>query len=174
MIKLAKEIDNQVAYWETWKDGKVLLVHEGMVGETGETKELKLKMFDRSEKIMEQLAEEKLAEGYDYLDEDELHELVLQYPYEEQQMETALEKRQQVEDLMNECLGWTGNGSCDGGDIGSGTTNIFNYVIDVEKAFKTILKELGDHNLLADVKIAFSDEEEDYVVLYPEDSDFDL
>jgi hypothetical protein len=45
---------------------------------------------------------------------------------------------------MNECLGWTGNGSCDGGDIGRGKVNIINYVIDVKKAtnhFKRATKE---------------------------------
>lgn len=174
MIKLIKEINNKMAYWEVWKDGKILTIHSGFVGKTGDTNEVKLKMFERSEKIMENLAEEKLAEGYDYLDEDELIEIVLQYPYEEQHVEKALEKRQQVEDLMNECLGWTGNGSSDGGDIGTGTTNVFNYVIDVEKALNTIIKELTEHNLLANVKIAFSDENDDYVSLYPEGSDFDI
>ncbi|MFC3209652.1 hypothetical protein [Planomicrobium okeanokoites] len=174
MIKLVKEVDNTVAYWEVWKDGKKLTVHSGFVGETGEAEEVKLKMFERAEKIMEELAEEKLAEGYDYLDEDELIELVLQYPYEEQHMEKALEKRQQVEDLMNNCLGWTGNGACDGGDIGSGTTNIFNYVIDVEKALKTILEELTEENLLANVKIAFLDEDEEYIGLYPKGTEFDI
>lgn len=174
MIKLIKEINSKMAYWEVWKDGKILTIHSGFVGETGDTEEVKLKMFERSEKIMEKLAEEKLAEGYDYLDEDELIEVVLQYPYEEQHIEKALEKRQQVEDLMNECLGWTGNGSSDGGDIGSGTTNVFNYVIDVEKALKTILEELTEHNLVANVKIAFSDENEEYVALYPEGSNFDI
>lgn len=174
MIKLIKEIDNKLAYWEVWKDGKTLTIHSGFVGETGVTENVKLKMFERSEKIMEELTEEKLAEGYHYLDEDELIELVLQYPYEEQHMEKALEKRHEIEDLMNECLGWTGNGSSDGGDIGSGTINIFNYVIDVDKALKTIIEELTEQNLLANVKIAFLDEDEEHIGLYPKGTDFDI
>ena len=90
-------------------------------------------------------------------------------------MEAALEKRHQVEDLMNECLGWTGNGFCDGGDIGSGTTNIVNYVVDVKKATQTILEELKNNNLLEGVKLAYLNPEvEEYVALYPEGADFDL
>ncbi|PSL41011.1 hypothetical protein B0H99_103145 [Planomicrobium soli] len=174
MIKLIKEINSTLAYWEVWNDGKLLTIHSGFVGETGDTEELKLKMFERSEKVMDKLAEEKLAEGYDYLDEDELIELVLQYPYEEQHMEKALEKRHQVEDLVNNCLGWTGNGACDGGDIGSGTTNIFNYVIDVEKALKTILEELTEENLLENVKIAFLDENEEYIGIHPAGTVFEV
>jgi hypothetical protein len=41
-----------------------------------------------------------------------------------------LDKRVAVEELMNEGLGWTGLGHCDGGDIGSGTMKIFCYVAD--------------------------------------------
>lgn len=54
---------------------------------------------------MEEVAEEKEAEGYADLNEDELYELVIQYSYEEDQLEEALERRHAVEDLMNECLG---------------------------------------------------------------------
>ena len=90
-------------------------------------------------------------------------------------MEIALKLRHSVEDLMNECLGWTGNGSCDGGDIGSGTANIFNYVVDVEKATQTIIEELKNNNLFDGVKIAYlNPEDEEYIALHPEGADFDL
>lgn len=174
MIKLVKEVDNELMYWEAWKDGKTLTVHYGVVGDTGETEEVKLKLFEKAEKVMEKLAEEKLNEGYEVLDEEELIEFVVQYPYEENEMEEALDKRQIVEDLMNECLGWTGNGSSDGGDIGSGSTNVFNYVIDVEKALKTTIDELSNKKLLDNVKIAYLDEDEEYVSLYPEGTEFEI
>lgn len=163
-----------MVYWEVWEDDKTLQVHYGLVGNTGNTEEVKLNFFEKAEKVMEKLAEEKLNEGYEHLDEEELIELVVQHPYVEAQMEEALERRHIVEHLMNECLGWTGNGFCDGGDIGSGTTNVVNYVINVKKALKTITKELSDNNLLNKVKIAYLDKDEEYVCLYPEGADFDL
>lgn len=141
MIKLVKEVDNELMYWEAWKDGKTIIVHYGVVGDTGETEEVNLKLFEKADMVMEKLVEEKLNVGYEVLDEEELIEFVVQYPYEENEMEAALDKRKIVEDLMNECLGWTGNGSSDGGDIGSGSANVFNYVIDVEKALKTTINE---------------------------------
>ncbi|WP_017381918.1 hypothetical protein [Paenisporosarcina sp. TG-14] len=174
MIKLIKKVDNELIYWEAWKDGKTVTVHFGVVGDIGGTEEVKLKLFEKAEKVIGILAKEKLDEGYEHLDEEELIELVVQYRYEEDQMEEAHERRQLVEELMNDCLGWTGNGSSDGGDIGSGSTNVFNYVIDVQRALKTTIEELSNNQLLDNVKIAFLDEDEEYVALYPKDTDFDI
>ncbi|SDZ39309.1 WGR domain-containing protein [Evansella caseinilytica] len=174
MMKLLKAVGDKLAYWEVWEDGNTLIVHYGYVGDTGETEQVTLKKNEQAEAVMEALASEKLKEGYGYLDEEELTELVVQYSYEENEMEETLEKRHFVEDLMNECLGWTGNGFCDGGDIGSGTANIFNYVVDIEKATETIIKELSNQQLLANVKLAYLTEEEEYLPLYPEGCDFDL
>jgi predicted DNA-binding WGR domain protein len=175
LIKLIKQDEDETIYWEVWQDGRTLMIHYGTVGDTGETEEVKLPMFKRAEKVMDELAEGKVNEGFDYLEEDELIELVVQYSYNEDEMQTAQKLRHSVEDLMNECLGWTGNGSCDGGDIGSGTANIFNYVVDAEKASRTIIEELKNNNLLQGAKIAYlNPEDEEYVVLYPDGAEFDL
>ena len=123
---------------------------------------------------MKELADEQLADGYKVLDEEELIEFVLQYDYTENQLGEVLEKRNQVQEIMDEALGWSGNGHCDGGDIGSGTINIFNFVIDVDKALKTILNELENQQLLDGVKIAYVNDEEDYVQIYPSEGEFDL
>lgn len=175
MIKMIKRVNEEVFYWEVWQDGKTLVIHQGSVGDTGETKEMKLSLFQRAEKVIGKLAEEKENEGYDFLSEEDLIELVIQYSYRENEMNATLEKRHHVEELMNECLGWTGNGYCDGGDIGSGTANIFNYVLDVEKAATTIINELKINDLLKGVKIAYCPaEDEQYIGLYPEGTAFDL
>jgi hypothetical protein len=42
MLKLYKRIDNQLQYWETWdKDEKTAIVHWGIVGQCGQTSEVK-------------------------------------------------------------------------------------------------------------------------------------
>ncbi|MGG3235045.1 WGR domain-containing protein [Priestia flexa] len=175
VIKMLKEVNGELLYWEVWEDEKTLLIHYGRVGDAGETQEKKLSRLHNAEKLMEALAEAKVDEGYDYIDEDELIELVVQYSYEDGEMEEVLDKRHHVEDLMNECLGWTGNGFCDGGDIGSGTANIVNYVIDPEKATQTIIEDLEKNNLLEGAKIAYLDDDSDeYVALYPEGEEFEL
>ena len=91
-------------------------------------------------------------------------------------MEEALEKRQQVQEIMDEALGWSGNGHCDGGDIGSGTINVFTFVIDVDEALQTTLEELKNQQLLDGVKIAYVNDEEDYIQVYPSEGqiNFDI
>ena len=123
---------------------------------------------------MKELADEHLADGYKELDEDELIEFVLQYDYKDNQLEAALEKRQQVQEIMDEALGWSGNGHCDGGDIGSGTINVFTFVIDVDKALQTTLDELENQQLLDGVKIAYVNDEENYIQVYPSEGEFNL
>ncbi|MFC7371369.1 hypothetical protein ACFQPF_06755 [Fictibacillus iocasae] len=175
MMKLLKKTNNAWLYWEVWNDGKLLTVHYGTVGDRGEAEEIKLGMFDKPAKEMERLASEQMENGYEELDEDELIEFVVQFSYTPDKADEALEKRHIAEDIMNEALGWTGNGHCDGGDVGSGTTNIFCYVVDPEKALQATLEELRENELLdSTVKIAYENSEEEYVTLYPPGVEFEL
>ncbi|MGG4154473.1 hypothetical protein [Peribacillus muralis] len=101
---------------------------------------------------MNERADEKGNEGCGYLYEDEFFQLVVQYRYDsEEERNTTLEKRQEVEDLMNGCLSWEGNGTCDGGDLGSGTANMFHFLVYLVKAAQTSLDELTDNDLLVGV-----------------------
>ncbi|MGS0414008.1 hypothetical protein [Bacillus cereus] len=175
MIKLIKQEKDKLLYWEVWEeDEKKLIVHCGYVGDTGEMYEIELYPFQRVEKEMKELADEHLANGYKELDEDELIEFVLQYDYTDDQLEEVLEKRNQVQEIMDEALGWSGNGHCDGGDIGSGTINIFTFVIDVDKALQTTLDELKNQQLLVGVKAAYVNADEDYIQVYPSEGAFNL
>jgi predicted DNA-binding WGR domain protein len=181
MFKLIKEINEQQHYWEVWNDGKTITEHWGVVGDTGESKEMKVSLFQRTDKVMRNLADEKVKEGYIFLDEDQLPEIIIQHTNKDLSMEEAFEKRNFVEELMNECLGWTGNGFVDGGEmeVESFLTNVFCPVVNVEAAFTTILKELKENNLMEGVTIAYClpelpEEEQDedydnpYITLYPE------
>ena len=51
-----------------------------------------------------------------------------------------LEKRHALQDRMDETLGWTGLGHCDGGSIGSGTMEVCCFVVDFETA-KVVIEE---------------------------------
>lgn len=171
MIKLIKEVDNDINYLEVSINGETITVHNGVVGENGETEEIKLKFIENTDEVIGNFVEDKLNEGYELLDSEKLIGLYATYPYENHQLEEVLEKRQMIYDLMNDCLGRTGNGYCDQGGIGMGNVDVFNYVIDVKKALKTILEELSNNNLLDTLKITFfyyPDEDGEYVSLYPE------
>ncbi|MCU5593249.1 hypothetical protein P3S71_13650 [Bacillus mobilis] len=66
---------------EAWgEDEKILIVHCGCVGDTGEMYEIELYPFQRVEKEMKELADEHLAGGYKKLDEEDYIQV---YPSEE-------------------------------------------------------------------------------------------
>ncbi|WP_193671935.1 hypothetical protein [Bacillus cereus] len=52
--------------------------------------------------------------------------------------------------------------------------NIFTFVIDVDKALQTTLEELKNQQLLDGVKIAYVNDEEDYIQVYPSEEAFNL
>ena len=54
----------------------------------------------------------------------------------------TLKKRHRLEERMNETLGWSGLGACDGGSIGSGTMEVCNFVVDFETAKAVVVKDL--------------------------------
>lgn len=177
MVKLYKEEKGVLHYFEVWlNDDEIsLTTHCGILGETGETEEV---FYDEEGDLPVKVAMAKLIStqkktGYT---ERVLTELILQYYYNENEDLTALlHKRHKIEELLNDCLGWTGNGHCDGGDIGSGTMNIFCYVVDKNIAVHTILEVLEEEHLLDSLKIAYADEEtEEYIGLYPPLTDFNL
>ncbi|MFB6364943.1 hypothetical protein ACFCP7_12865 [Paenibacillus elgii] len=172
MIKMYKSINDLLHYWEVWYDSKKFHIHFGIVGDTGVHQTHAKKTGTNIKKFMEELAIEKSREGYQFLEEKELTGVMIQYKIDKgNNVEEDLKKRGRVESLMNECLGWTGNGHCDGGDYGSGTMNIFCFVVDVEIAIKTIVKELEKNNLLISCTVAYLNSEEDYISVYPKEGD---
>ena len=53
-----------------------------------------------------------------------------------------LSKRHKLEERLNETLGWTGLGMCDGGSIGSGTMEVCCFVVDFALAKSVIEADL--------------------------------
>ena len=53
-----------------------------------------------------------------------------------------LDRREKYRNFINEHLGWTGNGRCDDGDIGSGEMTLYADVVDPYLAVKTIPSDL--------------------------------
>lgn len=79
-----------------------------------------------------------------------------------------LQMRHKMESLLDECLKATGSGYCDGGDIGSGTVNIFLFVLDPHRAKDTVVEALRKAQLLEEVTIAI-ETDEGFEVLWPQD-----
>jgi hypothetical protein len=175
MLKLYRTTGDKREYWEAWENDRTITVHWGDLGERGETRELPLKGREDSSKAIEREAEPARAEGFRSIAEGELARVVIQYRVDGMGTTKDLNLRYKVENLMNEGLGWTGLGHCDGGDIGSGTINVFCFVVDVAVGERVIVRDLEENKLLEQATIAHMTEEGDRV-LWPKNfvGDFSL
>ncbi|GAA5090385.1 hypothetical protein GCM10023210_16400 [Chryseobacterium ginsengisoli] len=139
MLKLYKSIDNQLNYWETWnKDEKTAIVHWGIVGQHGQYKEVKNKLFSNFRKIIQKEIYNKLKEDYTEFDEEKIVFLEIEYTIDGFGTDEDLDKRHRLEEYLDEILGHTGLGQCDGGSIGSGTMEVGCMVVDPDIAKKVI------------------------------------
>ncbi len=62
----------------------------------------------------------------------------MQYPADVVNVAT----RERIEALLDEALGWTGNGLCDGSESGSGRVDFLCAVVDTQAAVETIVTKL--------------------------------
>jgi len=143
MVKLYKNIDNKLHYWETWdKDTKTGIVHWGEVGTQGQDKEIKSGLTENYANKVRKEMNQKMQEGYAEFNEDNYAFLEIEYKIDGFGTEQDLDKRHRLEDKMNEVLGWTGLGNTDGGSIGSGTMEVGCIVVDFEIAKKVVEESL--------------------------------
>jgi len=143
MIKLYKDIDGQLHYWETWNSNdRTAIIHWGIVGERGDDKKITSSSFSELEKDVQKEIDEKIKEGYSEWNEDKIIFLDIEYIIEGFGTDADLDKRHRLEDRLNETLGWTGLGHVDGGSIGSGTMEVGCMVVDFDIAKKVIEEDL--------------------------------
>jgi hypothetical protein len=175
LLKLYKKEDDKTLYWEAWPEGDDVVVHFGELGQQGETTTLSLPEFEPPDTAIQKHAEEARAAGFQEIDQEELYELIVQYKVESDAGLDDVQLAYQVEEVLNDCLGWTGLGHCDGSDVGDGTLNVYSYVVDPRLACTAVVEELKAAELLNDAVIAYQDHNEEFVVLWPEDfkGDFD-
>lgn len=173
MIKLYRKVGGQIDYFEVWLNDEIsLTIHQGILGEIGETEEI---IYDEEGDLPVEVAMVEIVvnqEKKGYAPMDELVELIVQYPANVNNDNT---KKENIEALLNECLGWTGNGHCESVDTAPNALNFFCYVVDKHIATKTILEVLIEENYFDGVKIGYADENAgDYELLFPENGTFSL
>jgi hypothetical protein len=145
MLKLYEKIDGVMNYWETWDNGDNSgTVHWGRLGQRGENKIVKSGYGeDFHDKIQNEI-NAKIEEGFRPADEDDLSILLIEYKVDGMGNQNDLEKRTRLQSRMDETLGWTGLGHCDGGSMGSGTMEVCCFVVDFDTAKEVIEKDLKD------------------------------
>jgi hypothetical protein len=114
----------------------------GIVGQSGEHKEVNGGLFSNFRKTVQTEIDEKLKEGYAEFDEDKMAFLEVEYKIDGFGTDQNLDKRHRLEDHLNELLGWTGLGHVEGGSIGSETMEAGCVVVDFDVAKKVIESDL--------------------------------
>ena len=116
--------------------------------------------------------------GEDDLDDEAFTQLVVQFPIQGHGTVEDLDFRHQVEEILDQALRGARLGHVDGGDIGSGTINVFAIVEPSawEQAWTVTRTELARRNLLERAIVARDargddgdDGDEWPVVIWPED-----
>lgn len=139
MLKLYKTIDSVLHYHEAWTEEKHVIEHWGKVGDRGESKKHQLpKVFDEDDILNATLAS-ALEAGYTVFDDEEMKVLLVEYTVTDMGSKADLKKRHLLEDRLNDLLGWTGLGYCDGGSIGSGSMEVCCFVVNFDIA-KTVIE----------------------------------
>lgn len=143
MLKLYKQIDGELHYWETWdKYEKTGVMHWGKVGEQGNQNQAVSGIFSSFRKTVQKEIDKQLADGYRPIDEEHQYYLLIEYKIDGMGTEEDLDKRNRLQQRMDETLGWTGLGHCDGGSTGSGSMEICCMVVDFDIAKHVIENDL--------------------------------
>jgi predicted DNA-binding WGR domain protein len=143
MLKLYRFTGDKKDYWETWgnEDGSHT-IHWGELGTRGQSKAVKATLFATVESAIQKEIDGLIKQGFRPIDTENHFTLLVEYAVDGMGTKEDVEKRYRLENRMNETLGWTGLGACDGGSIGSGSMEVCNFVVDFGLAKSLIEKDL--------------------------------
>lgn len=145
MIKLYRRENGRiVAYHEAWLDGRKVIEHWGRIGERGSVTEHRCKWRLSGDANVERVLSKAREQGFSPIEDDEHRTLLVEYQIDGWGTDRDLQKRHRLEERLNETLGWTGLGYCDGGSIGSGTMEACCFVVDFDVAKRVIQEDLAD------------------------------
>jgi hypothetical protein len=168
VLRLYKKEGDTLRYWEAWVDDNGLSVHRGTVGEMGEHQTAPIPPEEDPDLALAEAAGPLVDEGYDEPDPDSLVPLVVQYPLQGKGSGHDFEKRNAVEELLTDILGWTGNGEVEGGETQPGQMNVFCRVMDPQIALRTLLEALEEEGYLEGAILALVPEGKEPQVLWPQ------
>lgn len=159
MTKLyRRNSDGRLEYHEAWADGNSIIEHWGVAGTQGETKTHRSNWFKKSS-VLNNVLQSARQQGFAEISPEEHATLIVEYRVEGMGTASDLDKRHELEQKLNQVLGWTGLGLCDGGSVGAGSMEVCCFVVDFALAKQVIEADLS--------ATAFSD----YSRIYNENED---
>ena len=153
MIRLYKRDENGTlaAYHEAWIEphNRRIVEHWGYIGEVGETATHRIHIIGSLERQFERVLEPARALGFEELPESAFASLVIAYDAMGQAADEMRDKQSDIEDALNEKLGWTGLGYCADGRLDAESLEVCCRVIDVDLA-RTVIAESLDGSVSSD------------------------
>lgn len=135
MLKLYKrDAGGRLAYHEAWQTDSGITEHWGLVGERGETRN------HPPDKTAELVLADARRSGFSETRSE--YVVLIEYEVDGAGNSTDLQKRHALQARMDETLGWTGLGHCDGGGMGLGSMDVAVVVVDVDLAKRVIAADL--------------------------------
>jgi hypothetical protein len=142
VIKLYKRVDGRLQYHEAWLDEGIITEHWGTVGDHGSSQEHPAPPHKSEKAALREVLKSALDSGYEPIGDEQTSIVLIEYEIDGFGTPADLEKRHALESRMNETLGWTGVGHCDGGSIGSGSMEVTCVVVDADIAKRVIEDDL--------------------------------
>ncbi len=147
-LKLYKKEETSYLYFETWTtNGNTAVIHWGRLGTKGESKELKATSNSDLKTKLNIVISKMVSDGYAEIPIDHQYTIAITFKLSSWGTTQDLERREQIRSILTEHLGWTGNGRCDDGDIGSGEMTLYADVIEPYVGAKSIKEEFKLNNV---------------------------
>ena len=145
LLKLYNFTSNTAEYWETWdNDDGSHSFHWGELGTRGEFRTVRAPAGTDPTTLVKKQIDNAIALGFKPINVEHHYTLLIEFAVDGMGSADDVEKRHRLENRMNETLGWTGLGVCDGGSIGSGSMEVCNFVVDFDVAKRVIEEDLAN------------------------------
>ncbi len=143
MYKVYKRDGDQMFYHEVWEEDGVVIEHFGEVGEAGETKQHEIPKGSDEDRVMESLMRPAAMKGFEEIDDEDLIRFNVEIEPTGKGGEADLTRRHELEDRLDDLLGETGLGHCDGGETSRDALAAFCFVVDELIGQEVVNADLG-------------------------------
>ena len=141
MYKLYKREAGRLRYHEAWDEDDCVIEHQGVVGLPGETRRHELAAGADPDQLLESLLKPSAMVGFEEIADEDLARVEVVLPVTGTD---DLDRRHALEDHLDDLLGETGLGHCDGGRLEGGEMAAFCFVVDREIAHEVIAEDLAE------------------------------
>ncbi|GED72264.1 hypothetical protein BRE01_59660 [Brevibacillus reuszeri] len=146
MIRLLKKGEKEWQFWEAWYEEKEqhYAIHCGIVGVRGGQYNVLTDHAGEYQHSLQEWVNEMKEEGYLEVTKDDLQCLHVQFAHLHAE---DIEMRYHIEQILDECLGTTGNGHCNGGDDSRGGLVVMCHVLQIDQAVVDVVQALREKSL---------------------------